>query len=75
MKEKYLRPAVVNAGTLEGAGITPLVVAGVTIKAAAALLAGFMAGKAATKVMDARPAFKLPSLTKFKENDNDFCLA
>ena len=74
MKEKYLRPAVVSAETLEGNGITPLVVAGVTIKGIAALLGGFLLGKAAAKAM-ARPAFKLPSLTKGRESDDDFCMA
>ncbi len=65
MKEKYLRPALVNAGTLEGNGITPIAVAGITLKAAAALLGGYMASRAATKVMDARPAFKMDGLPKF----------
>ena len=67
MKEKYLRPAVVSAGNLE-IGIIPFAataaVAGVTVKGALALLAGYMAGRAATKVMEARPHFKLPSLTE-----------
>lgn len=73
MKEKYLRPALVNAGTLEGEGIFPL--AAVTATKAAAILAGYAAGRVVKKVMDARPAFKLPSLTKPKEIDNDFCMA
>ena len=63
MKEKYFRPAVIDANTLEGNGVTPLVIAGVTIKGIAALLGGFLLGKAAAKAM-ARPAFKLPSLTE-----------
>ena len=64
MKEKYFRPAVIDANTLEGNGVTPLVIAGVTIKGALMLLGGFMAGRAATKIMEARPHFKLPSLTE-----------
>ncbi len=64
MKEKYLRPAVVDANTLEGNGIVPLVIAGVTIKGAAMLLGGFLAARAATKAVQARPVFKLPSLTE-----------
>ena len=64
MKEKYLSPAVINADTLEGNGITPLVIAGVTIKGAAALLGGFLAARAATKAISARPVFKLPNLTE-----------
>lgn len=64
MKEKYLRPVVINADTLEGIGIVPLVVAGVTIKGAAALLGGFLAARAATKAISARPVFKLPTLTE-----------
>ena len=63
MKEKYLRPAVIDANTLEGNGVPPLVIAGVTIKGIAALLGGFLLGKAAAKAM-ARPTFKLPSLTE-----------
>lgn len=73
MKEKYLKPALVNAGTLEGEGLIPL--AAVTSVKAVALLAGFAAGRAVTKVMDARPAFKLPSLTKFEGNADDFSMA
>lgn len=64
MKEKYLRPAVINADTLEGNGLVPLVIAGVTIKGAAALLGGFLAARAATKAISARPVFKLPTLTE-----------
>lgn len=74
MKEKYLRPAVINADTLEGNGIAPLAIAGVTIKGIAFLLGGFLAGKAVAKAM-ARPAFKLPSLTNDRSYNNDFCMA
>lgn len=74
MKEKYLRPAIINSGTLEGNGIAPLAVAGVTIKGIAALLGGFLLGKAAAKAM-ARPTFKLPSLTKGRDSEDDFCMA
>lgn len=72
MKEKYLRPAVVNAGTLEVEGIFPWAV---TATKAVALLAGFVAGRAATKVMKAHPSFKLPSLTKGRRSEDDFCMA
>lgn len=75
MKEKYLRPAVINANTLEGNGVAPLVVAGVTITKAAALLGGFLAARLATKAVEARPLFKLPSLTKGMDSENDFCMA
>ena len=71
MKEKYLRPAVVNADTLELEGIFPL--AAVTATKAAALLAGLVVGRVATKLVEARPTFKLPSLQRGVEND--FCLA
>ena len=73
MKEKYLRPVVVNADNLEGAGIVPFVIAGVTIKGAAALLGGFLAARVATKAIQARPVFKLPSLTR--SVDDDLCMA
>lgn len=71
MKEKYLRPAVVNAGTLEIEGIIPWAV---TATKAVALLAGFVAGRAAAKAMKATPALRLPSLTKGRNSD-DFCMA
>ena len=64
MKEKYSPPTILNAETLEGTGLIPLVIAGVTIKGAAMLLGGFMAARAATKAVSARPNFKLPSLTE-----------
>ncbi|MBR0261735.1 MAG: hypothetical protein IJQ85_08085 [Selenomonadaceae bacterium] len=71
MKEKYLRPAIINSGTLEGNGIVPFALAA---KGVAALLGGFVLGKAAAKAM-ARPTFKLPSLTKGRNSEDDFCLA
>ena len=64
MKEKYLPPTILNAETLEGAGVVPLVIAGVTIKGAAMLLGGFLAARAAAKAVQARPTFKLASLTE-----------
>ena len=72
MKEKYSRPAIVNAGNFEIEGIIPWAV---TATKAVALLAGFVAGRAAAKVMEARPVFKLPSLTERKDSENDFCMA
>ena len=64
MKQKYFPPTILNSDTLEGTGVVPLVIAGVTVKGAAMLLGGFLAGRAATKAMSARPALKLPSLTE-----------
>ena len=68
MKETYLRPAIINADTLEGNGILPL--AAVTSVKALALLAGYAAGRVVTKAIDARPSFKLPSLTEIRGSDN-----
>ncbi|MBR0289779.1 MAG: hypothetical protein IJQ82_12450 [Selenomonadaceae bacterium] len=59
MKEKYLRPAVISAKDFEGEGIIPAALA-----PAAALLGGYVVGRAVAKVLDARPNFKLPSLTE-----------
>ena len=59
MKEKYLRPAVVNSGIIEREGIIPAALA-----PAAAPLGGYVVGRAVAKVLDARPNFKLPSLTE-----------
>ena len=67
MKEKYSRPVVASAGALEFEGIFPL--AAVTATKAAALLAGLVAGRVATKLVEARPTFKLPSLQRGVEND------
>ena len=64
MKEKYLPPTILNSDTMEGTGLVPMVIAGVTIKGAAMLLGGFLAARAATKAVAARPTFKLPSLTE-----------
>lgn len=72
MKETYLRPTIVNAEAFEIEGIIPWAV---TATKAVALLAGYMAGRAATKIMEARPVFKLPTLTKGRRVENDFCLA
>lgn len=74
MKEKYLRPAVVNAGTLEGESWLPFVAA-----IAAAAAEGYAVGKTLKSVFGVSSIVeKSSSLTKrknFKENDNDFCLA
>ena len=59
MKEKYLRPVVVSASALNGEGIIPAALA-----PAAALLGGYAVGRAIAKALDARPKFKLPSLTE-----------
>ena len=61
LKEKYLRPSVTNAAKLEGEGFYP----------ALALLGGFVAGKGATKLMEARPSIKLPGLKKFGRKKHD----
>lgn len=72
MKEKYLRPAIVNSGTLEGEGLAPALVG--AAKAVGFLLGGFLAGKAVGKAM-VHPSFKLPSLTKGRRSENDFSMA
>ena len=69
MKEMYLRPAVVSADNLEGREIMPL--AAVTSVKALALLAGYAAGRVVTKVVEARPSFKLPSLTEIRGDRDD----
>lgn len=74
MKETYQPPAIIRSDALEGEGIVPLVVAGVTVKAAAALLAGYVAGRAVAKVMDVRPSFKMPSLIKSRSDEHDLCM-
>lgn len=66
MKEKYLRPAIVNSGTLEG--IVPL---GMFPAAAVALVGGYAAGRVVKKLLDARPSIKLPSLKSFRSNKDD----
>lgn len=76
MKEKYSSPMIVNAEIAEGKeGAFPFVVAGVTAKAAMALLAGYAAGRAVSKAVKASPNFKLPSLKMFRGDENDFCMA
>ena len=70
MKEKYLRPAVVNAGNLEGDGAFPII-AGISLKAGLALLGGY----AASQAVKASPNFKLPSLKAFGGGEDDFCMA
>ena len=74
MKEKYLRPAVVNAGNLEGDGAFPII-AGISLKAGLALLGGYAAGRAVSQAVKASPNFKLPSLKAFGGGEDDFCMA
>ena len=69
MKERYLTPTILNAETLEGSGLIPMVIAGVTIKGAAMLLGGFVAARLATKAVQARPTFKLSSLTEGRRDE------
>ena len=64
MKEKYLRPAVVNANTVNGEGIIPAALA-----PAAALLGGYVVGRLVAKALDARPKFKLPALTEGRRGE------
>lgn len=68
MKEKYLRPAIVNSGTLEGEGIVPL---GMFPAAAVAIAGGYVAGRALKKLLDARPSIKLPGLTTFRSKKDN----
>ncbi|MBO6179185.1 MAG: hypothetical protein J6O04_08430 [Selenomonadaceae bacterium] len=75
MKKPYLAPTIINANNMLDKGIAPLVVAGVTIKSAAALLAGYAAGRAVAKAVKALPSFKLPNLKPFGGVDSDICLA
>ena len=75
MKEKYLRPSIVHSDAAEGQGAFPFVIAGVTIKAAAALLGGYAAGRAVAKAVEARPSFKLPSLVNSEDLNYDISLA
>ena len=75
MKEKYTSPSVVSADSLSGEGLVPIAVAGVTVKAAAALLAGYAAGRAVTKAVGARPYFKMPSLKILRSDNNGICMA
>lgn len=60
MKESYCRPMIVSAKSTDGEGLIPL--AAVTITGASALLAGYAVGRAVTKVMEARPSMRLPTL-------------
>ena len=60
MKEAYCSPTIVSARAGEGEGLIPL--AAVTITGASALLAGYAAGRAVAKVMEARPSLRLPTL-------------
>ena len=71
MKEKYLRPAVVNAGTLEGTGVFPVLEA-----IAAAATAGFALGKSLKSVIGViTPCEKFLTLTKGRNAKDDFCMA
>ena len=73
MKEQYSSPTIVGSNATEGDGLIPL--AAVTITGAAALLAGYAAGRAVTKVMEARPSIRLPYINTDRRDDNDLCLA
>lgn len=62
MKEKYIRPTVVSNQVLEGEGVVPLAAFG----GAAALLAGYAAGRAVTSAMNVNPVSKIPSIKVYK---------
>jgi len=64
MKEKYLRPSIVNANKLNGEGIIPAALA-----PAAALVGAYVFGRVIAKALEARPAFKLPSLTEGRRGE------
>lgn len=58
MKEKYIRPQIVNFDAAENlSGVIPAV---------AATVAGYAAGRAVTKAMKAAPSRKLENLPKGK---------
>lgn len=62
MKEKYLRPAVINADTLEGNGVLPVLQAVV-----GAALAGYTLGKSLKTVFGVlHPVEKFSTLTMRK---------
>lgn len=65
MKEKYLRPAVVNADTTKGNGVLPVLEA-----ITAAATAGYVLGKSLKKVFGVTNSIKkLSSLTARKTFD------
>ena len=74
MKENYLKPAIVNADTMEMStgegkdGWLPIIVA-----AASGYAAGKLAKKAISKGINF--AFKTPSLTKRRSDYDDICMA
>ena len=62
MKEKYLRPAVINADTLESNGVLPVLQA-----IASAATAGYALGKSLKKVFGVlHPVEKISTLTTRK---------
>lgn len=58
MKEKYIRPVVVNSDVMDNLALPPALVTGATAVA-------FAVARAATKTMKAAPYVKLPNLTPF----------
>lgn len=67
MKEKYLRPTVVNAGNLDATIIESESVAP-AVAAILGLMGAYALGRKITSAVKASPSFKLPSLTKFRSN-------
>lgn len=77
MKEKYLRPTILSANSLElsttekGNGVLPILQA-----IAAAATAGYALGKSLKSVIGViTPCEKFLSLTKGRNSDDDFCMA
>ena len=67
-----LIPALILSPVPFVSPVAPIVAGAVAV--AAALLAGLVAGRLATKAVEARPAFRLPSLTEGRK-ENDFSMA
>lgn len=61
MKKTYSRPTITSDSSIENQeGAMPLVVG--ALAGAAATVGGYVAGRAVTKLMDARPITQKPSL-------------
>jgi len=65
MKERYIRPTIVGTQAVDSEGIVPLAVVGPAIGPAAALLAGFAAGRAVASAMKANPVSKIPNIKAY----------
>ena len=71
MKEKYLRPAVINADTLNGNGVLPILEA-----ITAGATAGYALGRSLKKMFGmSNGGKKFLPLTKGRDSEDDFCMA